>query len=93
MDIAQPCSTVSLNRPPRSASGYKGCRPESKVVFLKTHKCASSTLQNMLFRNALDNGLNVVLPLTGNYLVGNSLDSSHFLGHFWGRFLGHFLSY
>ena len=56
--------------PPRSSSGggYKGCEPESKVVFLKTHKCASSTLQNMLFRYARQNDLNVVLPLTGNYL-------------------------
>ena len=49
-------------------SGYKGCAPERKVVFLKTHKCASSTLQNMLFRFARQNELNVVLPLTGNYL-------------------------
>ena len=38
------------------------------MVFLKTHKCASSTLQNMIFRNALANELNVVLPLSGNYL-------------------------
>ena len=51
-----------------NGGGYKGCEPESKVVFLKTHKCASSTLQNMLFRYARQNDLNVVLPLTGNYL-------------------------
>ena len=38
------------------------------MVFLKTHKCATSTLQNMLFRYAHQNDLNVVLPLTGNYL-------------------------
>ena len=52
----------------RKSSGYKDCKPETKVVFLKTHKCASSTLQNMLFRFAHQNDLNVVLPFTGNYL-------------------------
>jgi hypothetical protein len=49
-------------------SGYKDCHPASKVAFLKTHKCASSSLQNMLLRRAAKYDLNVVLPLTGNYV-------------------------
>ncbi len=37
------------------------------MAFLKTHKCASSSIQNVLLRFAMKNELNVVLPLTGNY--------------------------
>lgn len=48
--------------------GYKDCHPRRKVAFLKTHKCASSTIQNTLMRFAVKNNLNVVLPLTGNYV-------------------------
>jgi hypothetical protein len=49
-------------------NSYRECQPQNKVVFLKTHKCASSTIQNVLLRNALRNDLNVVLPMTGNYV-------------------------
>ena len=38
------------------------------VGFLKTHKCASSSVQNILMRFALKNQLNLVLPSAGNYL-------------------------
>ena len=37
-------------------------------MFLKTHKCASSTVQNILMRFADENRLTVVLPPDGNYL-------------------------
>jgi len=48
--------------------GYKDCRKKTKVGFLKTHKCASSSLQNILMRFSLNNDLNIVLPSAGNYL-------------------------
>ena len=44
------------------------CQPRTKIIFLKTHKCASSTVQNILLREALRNDLNVVLPPEGNYV-------------------------
>lgn len=47
---------------------YKKCRKKHKIGFLKTHKCASSTVQNILMRFALHNQLNVVLPTVGNYI-------------------------
>jgi len=48
--------------------GYKNCLRKSKVAFLKTHKCASSSLQNILMRFGMKNKLNFVLPSAGNYL-------------------------
>jgi len=48
--------------------GYKNCQKKTKVAFLKTHKCASSSLQNILMRFGLKNQLNFVLPSAGNYL-------------------------
>jgi len=47
---------------------YKTCAKKTKVGFLKAHKCASSTVQNILLRFAYNNGLNVVLPTVGNYV-------------------------
>ncbi|XP_023332442.1 galactosylceramide sulfotransferase [Eurytemora carolleeae] len=44
------------------------CKPVNKVGFLKIHKCASSSVQNIILRYALKNDLNVVLPSAGNYL-------------------------
>ncbi|XP_032798776.2 galactosylceramide sulfotransferase [Daphnia magna] len=44
------------------------CRPTDKIAFMKTHKCASSTVENILFRHALRDKLNLALPSGGNYL-------------------------
>ena len=44
------------------------CVPQKKIGFLKTHKCASSTIQNILLRFGLRNNLSVVLPQERNYL-------------------------
>ncbi|KAK9508482.1 hypothetical protein O3M35_006029 [Rhynocoris fuscipes] len=43
---------------------------ETCVMFLKAHKCASTTVQNILMRFGYSRGLDFVLPLTGNY-IGN----------------------
>nr|CAD7456739.1 unnamed protein product [Timema tahoe] len=40
----------------------------TNIFFLKTHKCASSTVQNILMRMGSKHGLTFVLPPTGNYL-------------------------
>lgn len=47
---------------------YKNCTPKDQIVFLKTHKCASSTIQNILLRRAVQENFNVALPMVGNYL-------------------------
>ena len=44
------------------------CEKQKKIAFLKTHKCASSSLQNILMRFGLHHHLNFVLPSAGNYL-------------------------
>ncbi|KAF0300935.1 Galactosylceramide sulfotransferase [Amphibalanus amphitrite] len=44
------------------------CRPQINIAFLKTHKCASTTVQNILFRFGLRHNLTFVLPRQGNYL-------------------------
>ena len=49
---------------------YKGCEPRKKVAFLKTHKCASTSIQNILLRFGKNNNLNFVLPMKGN-ILGN----------------------
>ncbi|EFX80928.1 hypothetical protein DAPPUDRAFT_303767 [Daphnia pulex] len=53
----------SLNE--SSTTSFKTCR---KFAFMKNHKCGSSTIENIIFRFANKNHLNVVLPDSGNYL-------------------------
>ena len=48
------------------------CRPHRKIAFAKTHKTASSTVQNILLRYGLANGVEFLLPAAHNYL-GNML--------------------
>ena len=47
--------------------------PQRKIAFAKTHKSASSTVQNVLLRYGLANGLEFLLPAKRNYL-GNMLE-------------------
>ncbi|KAG8182292.1 hypothetical protein JTE90_011110 [Oedothorax gibbosus] len=44
------------------------CYPKTNIVFLKTHKCAGSTIQNILMRYGDKHKLNFVLPRNDNYL-------------------------
>lgn len=46
----------------------KSCQPKYNIVFLKTHKCASTTIQNIFMRNGFVNNKVFVLPATANYL-------------------------
>lgn len=46
-------------------------KPErTNIFFLKAHKCASSTVQNLLLRFGQQRGLSFVLPMSNNY-IGN----------------------
>ena len=59
------CSRLSKNVPNYSSS----CQaPVDKVGFMKTHKTASSTIQNILLRFGMNSGWNFVFPTTGNHL-------------------------
>ena len=43
-------------------------QPKKSIAFLKTHKCASTTIQNILLRYAKKHELNLVLGTGGNYI-------------------------
>ena len=69
--------------------------PIKKIGYLKTHKCASTSVQNILLRYAIRNNLKVVLPPKGGNILGydqifnrNLLESS-----FWEKALGYEISY
>ncbi|KAM7294426.1 galactosylceramide sulfotransferase-like [Ixodes scapularis] len=47
-------------------------RPKTDIVFLKTHKCASSTLMNIFLRYGMKHDLNFVLPKS---------PLTHYIGH------------
>ena len=46
------------------------------IAFLKVHKAASTTVQNILYRFGLERNLSFVLPIKGNYI---SHHSDHYL--------------
>ena len=53
----------------------KTCAQRTNIVFLKMHKCASSTVQNILFRFGLKHNLTFVMPPSGNF-IGKSQNST-----------------
>lgn len=44
------------------------CAPHNHVIFVKTHKCASTTVQNIFLRYGYTHNLTFALPSQGNYL-------------------------
>ena len=57
--------------------GYRKCQTRSKVAFLKTHKCASSTVQNILMRHStISSILSQILP---HDTLNPTLDLADFL--------------
>jgi len=46
----------------------RSCTPAQHILYLKTHKCASSSLQNIFFRYGYNNNLLFALPAKGHYL-------------------------
>ncbi|TRY70384.1 hypothetical protein TCAL_08906 [Tigriopus californicus] len=73
--VGNPAEDSFLEKPLKRAGGpflgYKNCNSETKVAFLKTHKCASTTVQNIFLRYAYGHDLNVALPRVGNYVGRN----------------------
>ena len=58
---------ISVNTATATTQSTK-CQPKQKIVFHKTHKCSSTTVQNILFRFMKKNELHPVLPNKGNFL-------------------------
>ena len=48
----------------------KTCDPAENIVFLKTHKTASSTMQNIFFRYGLRTGLRIGIPMKDTHILG-----------------------
>ena len=46
--------------------------PEKYVYFHKTHKCSSTTIQNILFRYAMHNDLVLAFPNNGAHFTFKS---------------------
>ncbi|RWS05272.1 galactosylceramide sulfotransferase-like protein, partial [Dinothrombium tinctorium] len=61
-----------LNLSRREVRG-SNCTPRSNIVFIKAHKCASSSLQNIFIRYGYTHDKVFVLPAKGNYLGHPSL--------------------
>ncbi|KAH0623966.1 hypothetical protein JD844_007194 [Phrynosoma platyrhinos] len=49
---------------------FKACQPSTNVMFLKTHKTASSTVLNILFRFSEKHNLTVALPNGNGFHLG-----------------------
>ena len=49
--------------------GQTMCKPVTKFGYFKTHKCGSTTIQNILLRYVVKHGLNVVVPENGEKYV------------------------
>lgn len=61
--------TILMRCMQRKFPKYKHCKgPQTHIIFMKTHKCASSSIQNILMRYAYENDLLLVMPGVGNYL-------------------------
>ncbi|XP_062872604.1 galactose-3-O-sulfotransferase 2 [Trichomycterus rosablanca] len=53
-------------RPSSQAEGMRACHPKTHIVFLKTHKTASSTILNVLYRYGESRNLTFALPVNSN---------------------------
>ncbi|CAL4093681.1 unnamed protein product, partial [Meganyctiphanes norvegica] len=57
-------------RPMITSNGtcVSSCSPQNHIMYLKIHKCASSTVQNIFLRYGYKNNLTFALPDAANYL-------------------------
>ncbi|XP_042870181.1 galactosylceramide sulfotransferase-like [Penaeus japonicus] len=65
---SSPSQELSLFRPDEETTWRDICYPRRHVMFLKTHKCGSSTVQNILLRFVYNNNLTLALPEELNYI-------------------------
>ena len=63
--------------------GFRNCEPKKKVAYLKTHKCASTTIQNILLRYGMKNNLNFVLPEFGINFGGSHFNRGMIKSTLW----------
>ncbi|KAL2079740.1 hypothetical protein ACEWY4_025484 [Coilia grayii] len=63
MQQERPRSVFPLSSDDAHGSPLGPCRPHTHIMFLKTHKTASSTVLNMLYRFGEERGLHFALPL------------------------------
>ncbi|KAM9312121.1 galactose-3-O-sulfotransferase 4-like [Gastrophryne carolinensis] len=78
MSSIYPGSPLNLSNllPPYSPT----CQPKRHVVFLKTHKTASTTVQNILIRYGVKNNLTFALPVLYHFRYPKSFHSSYVKG-------------
>ncbi|CAG5929650.1 unnamed protein product [Menidia menidia] len=67
----QPAATSIFSSRDALGPSLGSCQPHSHIMFLKTHKTASSTVLNMLYRFGEEHGLRFALPL--GYQLGYPL--------------------
>lgn len=65
-----PCCLTALCSPPSLPGDRAEGPPVTNVMFLKTHKTASSTVLNVLFRFAEAHNLSVALPAGTRFHLG-----------------------
>ncbi|XP_051935076.1 galactose-3-O-sulfotransferase 4 isoform X2 [Hippocampus zosterae] len=70
----QPAARSIFSSPDAQGPSLGPCRPHTHIMFLKTHKTASSTVLNMLYRFGEEHGLRFALPL--GYQLGYPLPFS-----------------
>ncbi|XP_011486028.1 galactose-3-O-sulfotransferase 2 [Oryzias latipes] len=67
----QPAGHSIFSSPDAQGPSLGSCRPHTHIMFLKTHKTASSTVLNMLYRFGEEHNLRFALPL--GYQLGYPL--------------------
>ncbi|XP_067655793.1 galactose-3-O-sulfotransferase 2-like [Haliotis asinina] len=73
-------STPSRQKPSfHKVNQAKNAPEKHHIVFVKTHKAASSTVLNIIYRFAQERGLIIILPKVGNYLKGKHLNKTNIL--------------
>lgn len=66
-----PVTRSIFSSPDAQGPSLGSCRPHTHIMFLKTHKTASSTVLNMLYRFGEEHSLRFALPL--GYQLGYPL--------------------
>lgn len=67
----QPAARSVFSSPDAQGPSLGSCQPHTHIMFLKTHKTASSTVLNMLYRFGEEHDLRFALPL--GYQLGYPL--------------------
>uniref|UniRef100_A0A3B3ZDU2 Uncharacterized protein n=1 Tax=Periophthalmus magnuspinnatus TaxID=409849 RepID=A0A3B3ZDU2_9GOBI len=65
--VPSSCAPMQLHQTPQNVSqNSRGCLPKMDIMFMKTHKTASSTIINILFRFGQKHGLKFAFPNSRN---------------------------